>query len=208
MRTGQIANSGEAVEFLHAFAPVLNASVRAAHTDWGLLLQESPERTAGLSTTLRARYIHDRTVHHLGRAETAGECQGLRLRKIRGLYVVILSDRLMLKLKKLDVTLRSQNIRTGQTTAFDEQTALLGEDFGVVTNATSGYVLDQLGSEIVRVVVVCWDGPVKQWEVDLMDDAGADGVVVTIPAEPAPSAPSRTRVVAEAPGASEQSSAE
>lgn len=113
----------------------------------------------------------------------------------------------MLKLKKLDVSLRSRNIRTGQTTAFNSQTALLPENFGVVTNATSGYVLDPLGSEIVRVVVVCWDGPVKRWEVDLLDDAGEDGVIVTIPAGPAPVPPDRTRVI-EPPAASRESSRE
>jgi hypothetical protein len=146
-------------------------------------------------------------VHRLAVVETSGDCPGLRLKKINGLFVVILEDKLMLKLKKLNVGLRSRNIRTGQTTAFDCQTSLLGKDFGVVTNATSGYVLDEIGSQIDRVVVVCWDGQTKQWEVDLLENAGEDGTVVTIPAAPAPR-PSRTRVIVDAPAEVDEPSAE
>jgi hypothetical protein len=208
MRDGQIGTPDAAAKFLRPFAAVLDAAVKGAFADWGELLRLNPDKTAGLSTTCRARYIHDRTVHRLAVVEASGDCPGLRLKKIKGLYVVILRDTLMLKLKKLDVSLRSRNIRTGQTTAFDMQGSLLGEGFGAVTNATSGYVLDELGSEIVRVVVVCWDGRAKPWEVDLREDAGEDGTVITIPAAPAPVAPSRTRVVIETPAEADESSAE
>lgn len=199
MRDGQIDDQGDAEDLLGDFGVVLGGAVKSAFSDWGTILRTNPAETGGLSTSARARIIHDRTVHYLAVAEASGDYAGLRLKKIKGLYVVILKDKLMLKLKKLDMNLRSRNIRTGQTTAFDQQKALLPRDFGVLTNATSGYVMDDLGSEIARVVVVCWDGREKRWEVDLLESAGEGegGIVVTIPAGPVPPEPSRTRIVAE-----------
>lgn len=209
MRDDQMGNQQDADSFFGGFREVLSAAVIGGHSDWEHLLRNNPQETGGLSNSARARVIHDRTVHRLAVAEASGAYPGLRVVKIRGLSVVILGDAVMLKLKKLDVTLRSRNIRTGQTTAFDRQMPLLGQAYGSVTNATSGYVLDELGSEIVRIVAVCWEGPDKRWEVNLMEATGeGDGTVVTIPVGPAPPTPSRTRVVAEKPAASVESPAE
>ena len=208
MRDGQIGSHQEAEEFLRDFRGILSGAIVGALSDWDTVLRANPNETGGLSTSARARVIHDRTVHRLGVEEASGSYPGLRLAKIRGLYVVILNDTLMLKLKKLDLNLRSRNIRTGQTAAFDQQSALFPREVGVLTNATSGYVLDALGSELARVVVVCWDGRERRWEVDLLESAGEGGVVVTIPASPAPVRPIRTRIVPERPAASEQSDAE
>lgn len=206
MRDGQINTPGAAADFLEPYGAVLAEAVQGAYADWGAVLANNPGETAGFSSTARARCIHDRTVHRLGIVEAAGTCEGLRLTKIRGLYVVILGDQLMLKLKKLDVSLRSRNIPTKQTTAFDMQGSLLGEGFGTVTNAVSGYVLDPLGSDIDRIVVVCWEADQKHWEIDLMNP-GEGGTVVTIPASPTPPAP-RTRVIADTPAVSDESSAQ
>jgi hypothetical protein len=206
MRDGQIGDGEAAADFLEPFGPVLAAAVRGSYSDWHMILAANPAETAGLSSTARARFIHDRTVQRLAVVEAAGTCTGLRLIKIRGLYVVVLQDKLMLKLKKLDVSLRSRNIPTMQTQAFATQTSLLGNGFGTVTNAVSGYVLDPLGSDIDRIVVVCWDDDQKQWEVELLD-SGEGGTVVTIPAAPAPPG-TRTRIVADAPAASDESAAQ
>jgi hypothetical protein len=203
MRDGQIKTQADAAEFLKPYGPVLADAVRGSYADWGKLLANNPGETAGLSSTARARYIHDRTVHRLGVVEAAGTCEGLRLAKINRLFVVILGDTLMLKLKKLDVSLRPRNIPTKQTTAFNMQASLLGDDFGTVTNAVSGYVLDPLGSDIDRIVVVCWEGDKKHWEIELLD-TGEGGTVITIPAEPAPPSP-RTRIVADTPAVSDES---
>ncbi len=205
MRDGQIKTQATAADFLKPYGPVLADAVRGAYADWGTVLTNNPGETAGLSSTARARFIHDRTVQRLGIVEAAGTCDGLRLVKIHGLYVVMLRDTLMLKLKKLDVSLRSRNIPTRQTTAFAMQGSLLGDGFGTVTNAVSGYVMDPLGSDIDRIVVVCWEADHKHWEIDLLDAGEDGGTVVTIPASPTPPTP-RTRVIADTPAVSDESS--
>ena len=207
MRNGQIFDPSEADEFLRPYKAVLGGAIVGAFADYTGILRDDPNRTAGLSKFTRTRFVHDRTVHRLAIAEASGDYAGLRLVKIRGLWVVILRDTLMLKLKKLDANLRSRNILTGQTSAFNLQMPLLVEST-TVTNATSGYVMDPLGSEIVRTVVVCWDDADQKWVSDLLDNPGEGGVVVTIPAGPAPTdLPSRTRIVGDDEEAAEQDDA-
>lgn len=179
---------------------VLRAAIADSFQDWTELLQRNPEQTGGLSNYVRTRFVHDRTVHRLTVAETTGEHVGLRVRKIKGLWVVVLSDALILKLKKLTIGLRSRNIPTGQTISFDNQRAVLFAPTAA-TNATSGYVVDAAAASPTRFVVVCWDGPHKIWEVDLGSDAGgATGVVAEIPAVPTAPKRLRTKVVEEQRG--------
>jgi len=201
MTTPPISTPAQAAEFLRPFKPTLSGAIRGAFEDYAKLLTNSPKETAGLSAQHHRRYIHDRTVFHLNRAELEAAVAGLRLEKVRGgLYVVILRDQMVLKLKKLDVTLRSKNIQTGQTKAFNVQESLLSPDVGRVTNATSGYVPDVLAGGIGRLLVVCWDGGNRLWNIAL-DDAEEEsgGPVVTLPAEPttpaAGGARPRTKIV-------------
>jgi hypothetical protein len=200
MRTQPVFQQTDAEDILGPYRSVLFDAISGSWSDYATVLRERPSETAGMSSFTRTRFIHDRTVHRLAVVEAAGEHPGLRLKKIRQLWVVILDDVLMLKLKKLNAKLRSRNIATGQTKAFDKQDQLLPANAGVLTNATSGYVTDALGSEIVRAVVVCWEGPEKRWEVDLSSSAAEGGVIVTVPAGPVPTDQrSRTRVIVEQP---------
>ncbi len=196
--TQLLVSTPEAAErIIRPHASLLRAAVSDSFEDWSLLLQRSPAETAGVSNYVRTRYVHDRTVYRLATAQASGDHPGLRVTKVKGLWVVVLSDAILLKLKKLTVSLRSKNIQTNQTVAFDHQGAVLFEAPDV-TNATSGYVADSIAAMPVRFVVVCWDGDRKVWEVDLDSEArGGAGVVAEIPAAPAPEAPSRTAVVAE-----------
>jgi hypothetical protein len=123
--------------------------------------------------------------------------QGYDSRGFAAVYnVAILHDELMLKLKKLDSSLRSRNIPTGQTRAFELQESLLPMTAGEVTNAISGYVVDGLGGGIAGLFVVCWDGGHQLWRISLdEEDRGVGGPIVTIPAYPTPSRPERRRTI-------------
>lgn len=183
----------DAEQLLEPFKPVLFGAFTGAFSDWSSLLQRAPEETAGLTKFVRTRYLHDRVVNRLQREELRGSVPGLRVRQINGLQVAVLHDSLMLKFKKLDRNLRSRNIQTGQTVAFNNQVPLVTDGGGLLTNATGGYVLDRGAAELSKLVVVCWDGPSRLWRVDL--DAGkADGVMVELPAQPYTPPTRRTRV--------------
>lgn len=192
-----ISTQEQAEAFLKPFKPTLSGAIRGAFEDWSSLLGKAPVETAGLSTQHHRRYIHDRTVFHLNKAELEGAVPGLRLTKARGgLFIVVLRDQMVLKLKKLGITLRSKNIQTGQTRAFDHQVSLLSPDAGRVTNATSGYVPDALSGGPGSLHVVCWDGVIMLWEIPLDEagESGGSGPLITLPAEPtAPAASGRRR---------------
>lgn len=199
MRTQQIGDPEQAEVLVGPFRVVLRGAITGAFDDWAALLGKAPTETGGLTAFTRTRFIHDRIIQRLAIAETTGEFPGLRIAKVKGLHVAILHDRLMLKLKKLNATLRSRNIQTQQTMDFDKQEPLLPSDMGLLTNATGGYVVDRGSSEIAKIVVVCWEGLQRRWVVDLaQEEAGTGGVVITVPAGPVPqSGQPRTRVVDE-----------
>jgi len=188
-----VPDQSAAERVIRPHAEVLRDAVVGAFGDWSSTLQASPKATAGLSVYARTRFIHDRTVARLVAAQASGNHPGLRVTKVEGLWVVVLSDAILLKLKKLSVTLKSRNIQTGQTRKFDRQRPVLLEAAGA-TNATSGYVLDSAAAAPVKLVVVCWEGKQKVWEVDLDAPESGSGQIVEIPAAPAPPQ-RRTKVV-------------
>ncbi len=149
----------QADELLDPFRPLLLGSLRGAHADWSdlLALPGSTKITEGVSTRTRSAFIHDRAVNRLQHGEAGGKFPGFRMTKVRGLWVAIIRDQMVLKIKKLDRGLRSRNIATLQTLMFDDQTPLLGEA-PAATNATSGYVADRATGVPVDFVVVCWNG--------------------------------------------------
>ncbi len=193
MRTSTLLTKPLATRIIKPHSEVLVGCFDGAFDDWAKILGSRPTETAGLSTRTRTCFIHDRVVYRLQVAENAGETPGLRVRKVRGLNVAILNDRLMLKFKKLDNRLRSRNIPTGQTIAFDHQTPLIASSVGRVTNATSGYVADDTTGSGAAIVVVCWNGEDQFWDIPLRGGS-AEGAL-EIPAEPTTPKRARTRVV-------------
>lgn len=198
MRTHSVLSQAQAEAVIEPYKAVLDGAISGAFEDWAAVLQAAPEQTAGLSVFTQTRFVHDRMVHRLATAEASGLAPGLRLQSKRGLHVAILRDQIQLKLKKLSTTLKSRNIQTKQTIAFDQQGRLAGSDELSLTNATGGYVLDGASASIGQIVVVCWTGDERQWVVDLRDQGQGD-VVVSLPAATQAPAPTRrrTRIVGE-----------
>lgn len=192
---------------------LLAGSIRGAVTDWTSLLSLDGAATlmGGLTPRTRASYVHERVVYRLLQAEASGECDGLRMKRGRGgLWVAIINDQIVLKLKKLDRELKSRNIPTMQTAHFDHQGMMPGLNVPAATNATGGYVLDPLTTMPLRLVVVCWDGLMHQWTINLEAETGEAGgdSMFTLPITGAPAGGrTRTRVIeptaAETEGASE-----
>jgi hypothetical protein len=193
----------QADQLLDPYRPLLLGSLRGAHEDWSdlLALRGSTRLTEGLSARTRSGYIHDRSVNRLHHAAADGRYPGFRMVKIRGLWVAILRDQMVLKIKKLDKTMRSRNIATLQTRMFDVQAPLISAASSA-TNATTGYVADRATGIAVDFVVVCWDGRTRHWHLPLDKEQTSEGgitrPVVPIGAGPAGSGVlrrRRTRVV-------------
>jgi hypothetical protein len=189
--TTHLLDQAQAASLIAPVAPLLSGELHGAFKDWTTVLQNNPDETGGLCARVRWGFIHDRWVYRLTRAVAGGDYPMLRLGKSRGLNVAVVSDRIVLKLKKLDPGLRSRNIQTGQTVAFDNQQLVVPSEYGRVTNATGGYVPDSAGAEPGRIVVVCWDGRTRLWTVPL--DGQVGGVVLEIPAMERGQVSDRTR---------------
>lgn len=193
MRTSQISDPTAAANILKAHADSLSAAILGAHEDWDAIISKSPVETAGLTAGTKSSVIQNRIVFRLQQAHAEDPHAGLRVTTINGLQVAVLNDQLMLKLKKLNEDLRSRNIPTGQTKAFDAQEQLMPSTEGRLTNATAGYVPDRTG-KVGQAVVACWDHGELAWSYDLLGNAGSAAKLFTVPVEPAPT--QRKRIVA------------
>ena len=120
--TTHLLDEAQAIAIIAPVKPLLSRELHGAFKDWTTVLQENPDETGGLTPRVRWGFIHDRWVNRLTKAIAGGGYPMIRLTKARGgLNVVVISDRIDLKLKKLDPNLRSRNVQTGQTVAFDNQ---------------------------------------------------------------------------------------
>jgi hypothetical protein len=176
--------------------PLLRDAIREAFDDLAVTLRKSPDTTGGLSTRTNRSFIHDRIAHRLFLAEVSGNHPGLRVRTVRGLKVVIIGDRLLLKLKRLDPRFRSRNIQTEQTRAFDNQVPLPVAGGDALSHATGGYVLDPAGAEPMHVVVTCWSGRQNLWTLDLDKETAApliEFTAITPPKERIPAEHAQVR---------------
>lgn len=189
--TNHILDEAQASTLLEPVKALLVSELHGAFGDWTTVLRNNPGETGGLGRSARCRFVHDRWVFRLKTAMASGKYPTLRLDRRNQLNLVVVGDKIALKLKKLDPGLRSRNIQTNQTVAFDNQELVVPSEFGRMTNATSGYVLDEHGAVPVQIVVVCWDGETKVWDLRLDGEAG--GVTLEIGAANPSEAPDKTR---------------
>ena len=179
---------------LSPFKALFVSEIRGAFSDWTALLARNPDETSGLTSRTQTTYIHERIVYRLSKAEVSSKFPGLRVRKQRGLVLIIVKDQLALKIKKVNRKLRSRNIRTLQTARFDNQEQLIA-GMPSLTNATLGHVLDEAAAEPIHIVAVCWEGDHQHWAIRLDE---SEGLVVELSVEPVgpPKPETGTRVVA------------
>lgn len=195
-----VLTQDEAERLLEPLKSMLSEHIRAVFDDWSAVLAASPKQTAGLTHKTQRPFLHERIVRRLAEAEASGNYPMLKVKKLSGnLAVVVIADRLTLKLKKLDKGFRSRNIATGQTQAFDNQEQLVPSSFGAMTNATTGYVPDATGAEPIHVVVVCWEGDHRHWLINLDENRGGQVVQLEVGPPPDSGDGTRTRIISPAP---------
>jgi hypothetical protein len=142
-------------------------------TNWEAI-RESPQGPS-LSPRARASIVHDGTVAHALKVFPAVMC-GRR----RGFLILDMIEALV-RFKKLDEKLAPSGIPTGQYQFFEEQAQVTVEQTKLWPAAPmliAGYVLDELGTAIERMVlimrrrgVVIWDHELGKVEIPVVKPA-------------------------------------
>jgi hypothetical protein len=176
----------EAREILAPYIDEIEDAVREGWLDFG---REYVATAYLLTTRSRATIVHDHVIGRLQRL--VDRRSGLRLTKIRGMDVLIVADRLMVRFKKLDPALRASNIPTAQALQFDRQQQLPGMP-PALANLTAGYQLDRTNSAFTGIFVVCRDGKQLRWAFEVERNVVAE--IQTNTAAPAQETPSRVRL--------------
>ena len=168
------------LEFVESYgAPVSHGYLRAF--DHYRKLHEK-ELAVHRSST-RANVVCDYSVENL-RAELHSAPDIRFFRKHNATYFVF-KERLLLKLKKLDPGLRASNVKTRTSDCFREQGKL---DFAPdMVHAYLGYILDNLGTKIERILMVCPNQNGVAWWLPIFDNDLATGQrPIEFPSAPRP----------------------
>lgn len=153
---------------LEPYLPVLIGSVRRGFATYQELY---PERVkAAHDNAAAAKNVHRHVLEEITIAvEGLG---GLSMVNARGLMVLNVHDRALLRFKKMDEEGNSASYPTEQARNFDRQLPLPNLP-AAATRLTFGYEPDLAFSAIVRVLAACPLGPRTHWCVQINEeDAG------------------------------------
>jgi len=121
---------------------------------------EYPDDYLQFSRTTRAGIVHDAMVARA--AEVFDGKRDVVVREGLGSKVIIFSDQVALRFKKLSANLEPRNAATRQQQEFGQHT--LWPDW---SNVTAGYRLDATGEAILDVQIVCWYCGERLWNIEL-----------------------------------------
>ncbi len=176
-----------AEQALRPYFADLRACIVGGFKAWMELGRVAPALRVPCSTRTRAGFIYDHIVSCV-RATFAGR-RSVRIIEKRGFLELVIKNRFVLRFKKLDAKGRSRNILTRQQRLWFEQQLTLPEMPPEAEKLIAGYVLDELGTEIHRVLVT---QPASATAVDwLLGIDGDDTNIIPMPRTPRkPKAPS------------------
>jgi len=173
----------QAREIVEPIRKALGQALQDAIADWPKLYEKVMHI---LSPRSQSSIIHDHIVHHAKRLLPPGN--GIRSFKQRGIFTVAIENSADVRFKKLDDKLRSNNVRTRQSSRYSLQLRL--EGFADLPRLTAGYVLDDLRMALSRAVITLQVGRVVHYHIPLIGDAGQQALEFPKPVTP-PVAPSR-----------------
>jgi hypothetical protein len=151
------------------YLPVLSNSVRRAFATYQVGYPASVK--AAHDNAAAAKNVHRHVLDEITIA-TDG-LSGVVMVNARGLMVLNIHDRALLRFKKMDEDGRSASYPTVQARNFDRQLPLLGLP-PAATRLTFGYEPDLAFSVITRVLLACPHGPRTHWCVQVNEEpAGA-----------------------------------
>ncbi|WP_433268981.1 hypothetical protein ACQPZF_05680 [Actinosynnema sp. CS-041913] len=142
-------------ETLSNHVSVLNECFQSAWERWRDWLPQVKGSPADLTAHARARVLHD-----FIRAEVKRRLlgkPGVQIKESRGLLVVRIRDRVVIRFKKFSgKALKTSGNWNQQTAAFDAHHLELSEDeLQPITHLVAGYLLNELEAGIEKVAITC-----------------------------------------------------
>lgn len=174
-------NSKEtALEHLAPYKEALRECIEAGFNAWRELGRLAMQLRIPLDARARASFIFCHIVFVV--RQRFSDVPGVRLMEKRGFPELVIKGRFVIRFKKLDKKGRARNASTKQTRLWYGQFDLPDMPPEAV-KLVAGYVLDLLGTEIERVLVIC---PVSTSAVEWMVDLGEPGAatIVEMPRRP------------------------
>lgn len=124
----------------------------------------------------RANIVHDHMVHHARRLFEGDAA--VSMHEIKGLFLVEINGRLLVRFKKLDEDKRHHNYPTPQNLDFWGQLDLPGIPH--LTRLVAGYELNNLQTDINAIYVTCPNGSCNAWHFELENEM-AQAEIVELP---------------------------
>ena len=137
------------------------------------------------SARTRSSIVHDLMRHHAIRLFDG--MPGVYLVIIRGLFLVDIEGKVVVRFKKLRRDRRGSNILTGQTMLFNSQQFDLPGIPARPTGLVAGYQLDDLQLHIDARLITCPDASGVAWHIDVDKspvESPADNVIEIHPRQP------------------------
>jgi hypothetical protein len=126
----------------------------------------------------RAMIIRDHIIFSV--KKEFDEVSGVRILNKRGLFLLLINEKLLLRFKKLNNRMLARNYPTKQARKFSEQLSFDGF-FVPVTNINVGYIANDLFTSPEKVVVACPNSmSSNEWCIDITPD----GLIQDVPVIP------------------------
>lgn len=155
---------------LEPYLPALAGCVRRGFATYQDSEHYSPLARAAHDNAAAAKNVHRHILEEI--TIEIAERSGLAMVNARGLIVLNVHDRALLRFKKMDEEGQSVSYPTRQQRQFDRQLPLPNLP-SAATRLTFGYEPDLAFSSIIRIMVACPLGPSSHWCVQINeDDAG------------------------------------
>lgn len=161
----QLPTKEEAEKIVTPIAEQFRQVFRKASEDWATYYEKVRHI---LSTRSRSNIFHDHIAWHA--KAIFAKMPGIRVFTRRGIFTVCVEEAADFRFKKLDSKLRSNNVRTGQSTKYSMQFRL--EGFDDLPRLTAGYTLDDLQLALAKMYVTLQIGRNVAYVVDLNGDSG------------------------------------
>lgn len=143
----------EAMGLLADFIPLFQSCLDSSWQFVEQVFGETPERRAAFTPTTRANMLYDRMAQVLQQALDGHP--RIQLRHRGRMLRLILDQRLLIRFKKLDDSLRAKNVHTDSQRLDYYQMWLPGMEEPVLTKLTFGYRLNETKTSIAGAYITC-----------------------------------------------------
>lgn len=178
-----IISREQAESIVSPVASELCAPCFAGIDAWRAMVEQDAARPVVITPRVWAGIVHCYVVRDALERFSDREAQGLRVRPENESLMLIFSEILVGRFKKVDENFRPSNSPTVRQFQYERQTLKLEGLPDESTNVTIGYLPDEIGSEIRKITMICWRMHRLEWAVPLYDSE-AGRITLFGPIEP------------------------